>query len=562
MTYLLENMFPEDIMYSLGWALSHSIWQGILVAAIVGLLLRIFNRPRSASLRYAIATGGLLLLPAMFVTTFLYYFLSFGDSAAAVYTTMSLQNMSIVIDTISTREPISWVIDFISGHSHWITLVWLVGALFATMRFAGGMAFIKAAGNNMTEAPTAWASVLSRLSAEIGVTRDVALGISKHIKSPLLVGVIKPLILFPVAAVNQLDPDEVEVILAHELAHIKRNDYLMNLVLAFVEILFFYHPAVWWMLGHARTERENACDDLVLTHDFDPLTYARSLIKIQEIEHVQSSLAIAFGGNGVRSQLYRRIMRILKIEDSRTIRWDFLAIPTFLIMALFMLQMTRGSASGSQGTFEQVADLLIRSDTIPPPPPPAKPPTPPAPAKPVLPAEPTPEAPPSPVLPESELPPPPPPTPALPPVPPLPKEVDPDSIQLSERSLLKSLRSQLNELEEFDRLTDRWGARTETYSTHTFLLDSVLAALEDVHRKRLEELHLDLEDLFHQEFFTEIIPPHFFRQLDHGSFSFEFDDAPKRAHHTANRNRSRFRVNTEITISVPDFRNAIVIKTK
>ena len=129
-------------------------------------------------------------------------------------------------------------------------------------------------------APSEWQQALDRLKTRIRVSRPVRLLVSSLVQAPAVVGWLRPVVLVPVGALAGLPAEQIEALLVHELAHIRRHDYLVNVLQSVVEALLFYHPAVWWVSGHIRTEREQCCDDVAVSVSGDVLTYARALAEI------------------------------------------------------------------------------------------------------------------------------------------------------------------------------------------------------------------------------------------------------------------------------------------
>jgi beta-lactamase regulating signal transducer with metallopeptidase domain len=150
-----------------------------------------------------------------------------------------------------------------------------------------------------------------RIAAALGVRGDSLLRISDRIAGPITVGAIRTVVLLPFSALSGLGPDELEVVLAHELAHVRRADFLCNLLQTLVETLFFFHPAVWWISGRMRHERELCCDDLALEVCPNPVVYASALYRLEEQRSRQMHLAMALDGHQSRQTLRTRIARIL-----------------------------------------------------------------------------------------------------------------------------------------------------------------------------------------------------------------------------------------------------------
>jgi len=149
----------------------------------------------------------------------------------------------------------------------------------------------------------------------------------------MTLGIIKPILLFPIGLINSLSPKEVEAILAHELAHIKRHDYFFNILQSFAEVAFYYHPAIWYISNVIRNERENCCDDIAIATTGHPVSYAKTLVKLQELKGVALKPAMAFSGNS--GAFKRRVMRILENPQKASFIKDKLVMTTIFLACLF-----------------------------------------------------------------------------------------------------------------------------------------------------------------------------------------------------------------------------------
>ena len=142
-----------------------------------------------------------------------------------------------------------------------------------------------------------------------------------HVDVPLVVGCLRPIVVLPIAAMSQLNAAQVEAILAHELAHMRRHDYLVNLMQTLAETLLFYHPAVWWLSARIRDEREHCCDDVAVAVCGDPVGYAAALAELEAWRSGELSLAAAATGGSLLNRV-RRILRVEVSDDSRTSSLD------------------------------------------------------------------------------------------------------------------------------------------------------------------------------------------------------------------------------------------------
>ena len=190
---------------------------------------------------------------------------------------------------------------------------WLMGVL-ALIRSQPGwlvrisVVFVWAA---TVEAPSAVRTAFQRISATLGLHRAVMLRLSDAIDSPMTMGTLRAIVLLPLSAVTSLGPDELEVVLAHELAHVCRADFFWNILQTIAETLFFFHPAVWWISSSIRHERELCCDDLALEICPNPFAYANALVRLEEQRSRHLRLAMALDGHQSHQTLLTRIARIL-----------------------------------------------------------------------------------------------------------------------------------------------------------------------------------------------------------------------------------------------------------
>ncbi|MGA7245546.1 MAG: M56 family metallopeptidase, partial [Terracidiphilus sp.] len=161
------------------------------------------------------------------------------------------------------------------------------------------------------EAPVAIRDAFQRISTTLGLTRTVKLRLSQAIDSPMTMGTLRAIVLLPLSAITSLGADELEVVLAHELAHVRRADFFWNILQTIAETLFFFHPAVWWISARIRHERELCCDDLALQICPNPVVYAHALVRLEEQRSRHLRFAMALDGHQSHATLLTRIARIL-----------------------------------------------------------------------------------------------------------------------------------------------------------------------------------------------------------------------------------------------------------
>src|SRR5688572_19199985 len=251
MTYV-QAFLSQELVQALGWTILHSLWQGALVALALSVLMVFLNR-QSAQVRYFISITALFTTLAIAVFTF--WSIYQAPVKNAVSATVSDNTFSSEKATVLSLAEISWTekaegffVPYFEKHLPLLVTLWFMGLLVMALRMLGGLAYVNRLKHYQTQPLGAkWQNKLEELRMHLGVSKPVLLLESLQVKVPMAIGYLKPVILVPFGAVNGLTEKQVEAILAHELAHIFRHDYLFNLIQSFVETLFFYHPDMWWM---------------------------------------------------------------------------------------------------------------------------------------------------------------------------------------------------------------------------------------------------------------------------------------------------------------------------
>jgi beta-lactamase regulating signal transducer with metallopeptidase domain len=333
---------------SLGWTLVHFCWQAAAIALVYWLVDAVLSKARS---RYVLALGTMLLLLVSALATLAYEETRGGSGlslGAFSSPAMAAIGASIPMDPASlparntanaTTQP---MLLHLSRFLPWLDVAWLLGVACLSTRTIGGWRLLQQLRRSaLVEAPGAVYANFVRLRERLGITRQVRLRISQHIQGPLAMGIVRSLVILPASALMALSPEQLEAVLAHELAHVRRADYLWNLIQTMVETLFFFHPVVWWLGRRLREQRELCCDDVAVQSCADPLVYATALLCLEERCRQQLSLAMALDGNldGHRrwSGLRIRIARILGEANGVKGPRDLVPIPLAAISALFLL---------------------------------------------------------------------------------------------------------------------------------------------------------------------------------------------------------------------------------
>jgi len=375
---VLEGTISQEIVQRLGWTLLHFVWQAAVVALLLAILLRVL-RKTSANLRYIIACLALALVVLLPVITIQLVPLSVPHSEQKTefsrqMTEGRLQMAELPSSVISPpssvlKEPVqpetaatkaSWkqhTIELFEPALPYIVLGWLIGVFGLSVWHLGGWAQLQRLRRKMVKKVNAsLQSKLKELADKLKVNRLVLLLESALVEVPTVVGWLRPVILLPASALIGLSTEQLEAMLAHELAHIKRFDYLVNMLQTVVEILGFYHPAVWWISHKIRAERENCCDDLAVAVSGDRVRYARALTLMEEIRASRGELAIAASGGS----LFARISRLVGKESSGYSRDGWLpSVIAILLIAVMIIPTTIALTSGA--TKEPIAEQKEKS---------------------------------------------------------------------------------------------------------------------------------------------------------------------------------------------------------
>ena len=309
----IHMLSSEAWVERLGWTLVHFLWQGLAIALVYAAADRVMARRCSPNGRYLLACAALVAMIAAPLATWEWLRPPSASPGAAyqirgvppVPSTSSTAGAATLPSSVRAAVPEVQPAQFLA----WVVVVWLVGAAAFWVRLAGGWVVAARMRSMLVRrAPPEWQQTLGTLAAQVGLSRPVRLLVSALVQVPAVVGWLRPVVLVPVGALGGLPDGYVEVLLLHELAHIRRHDYLVNILQSVAEALLFYHPAVWWVSGHIRAGREICCDDIAVAAAGDALTYARALAHLESYHpsHIGAAALAATGGS-----LAGRIARLL-----------------------------------------------------------------------------------------------------------------------------------------------------------------------------------------------------------------------------------------------------------
>ncbi|ESQ89621.1 hypothetical protein ABAC460_12185 [Asticcacaulis sp. AC460] len=332
-------MSPVVFFEAWGFTLLHFCWQAAGLAALYKAVDLAAPRMRSQT-RYGLALATLLAMAGAAIATFVYEALRLTPDAGAAMATNPVLLPALAGEhglTLQTVLP-------------WVEAAWLLGVVALSCRTVAGLYMIHRLKKHAQPVPEALANRFAWAVRRLGLTGKVRLRVHPHISGPFVIGAFRSIVYLPVSALTALTPDQLDAVLAHELEHIRRADYAWNLVQNVIETVFFFHPAVWWLGGVLREQRELCCDDAALKTCADPLTYATALLSLEEQRRGAPRLAMALNGQGEGKSLMGRIARMLgekaPMARGKTRPHAALALPVILlVLAAFITPVAQVAAS-------------------------------------------------------------------------------------------------------------------------------------------------------------------------------------------------------------------------
>ena len=311
----MQLLNQSAFLQSLGWAIANSLWQMAALWLFYQLFIAV-NKRATASLKNIVATFLLFAGSIWFLYGLVSKYLLLQNEVVLVLQGDKLQNQaawqSLTSSTNSFYTFLNTSLSTIEKYLPYLSAAYLMvlGFLFMRLLYAWNQSrIIKTRGLSIIE--QSWAEHFIQLVEQAGIKKKVALWLSEKIDVPATLGFIKPIVLLPIASINQLTTEQVETILLHELGHIKRNDYLVNLFVAIAETILFFNPFAVLLATHLKKERENSCDDFVLSFRNQPETYAKALLVLEQ-NRIQS-LPLLLKATGNDGQLLHRVKRIMNI---------------------------------------------------------------------------------------------------------------------------------------------------------------------------------------------------------------------------------------------------------
>ena len=366
MEFKLINLLPENWLHALGATLFHSLWLGVILALLAGSVM-FTTRKASAAMRYNLLTICFALFVVAIFFTF-YKELQKPVGSIADQVVINLPNVTTDQAVIANVQndmytALNKVLVLWNAYAYQIVLIWFLIICGKSIQLVVGLNGVYHLRKHKTYAAgKKWDEKLAMLAEKLGLSQSVKIVQSGIAQAPMVVGHFKPLILIPLGLLTGLSNAEVEAILSHELAHIKRKDYLINLLQSFIEIVFFFNPAVLWVSQLIKTEREHCCDDLAIACVSDRKNYVQALIVCQEFK--QRAPAYAMAITGKKGSLLHRASRMLFNTNSTLNKMEKTILTIALVSVMVCSAAFKSVGNAKTVTRKKIAtSIQVLQDT-------------------------------------------------------------------------------------------------------------------------------------------------------------------------------------------------------
>lgn len=300
----------SNFLQALGWAVLNSLWQMALLWVVYQLITAVFKTVRSSQkslLASLLAIGG-----------FTWFLLTL---ASILYKTENAVIGSAGLINLDGNEQLN---DWLFRTLPIASLLYLILLVFPLLQFIRNYRYVNVIRNyGLSKAAVEWRMFVRKVAAQMGIKKPVHIWVSDLVTSPVTIGYIKPVILVPLAAINQLSTQQLEAVILHELAHIRRFDYLLNLILKFIQSILYFNPFVKAFVKIVEREREKSCDEMVMQFQYDPYGYASALLELEKVNHLPKTLAVAAGGK--KNDLLHRVEWIMGVNKQPVFSFNKLA---------------------------------------------------------------------------------------------------------------------------------------------------------------------------------------------------------------------------------------------
>ena len=310
-------MYPQTdttahhMIQAFSWMLIHSLWQGLLLAVVTAIVL-VLTKKSGAKLRYNLVAVQFILFIITCLATFIWEWHHAPVKAIAPLagTIGGRATQLFNLNAQGIQQFAGTCISYFTANAPMIVLLWSVLFVFRSVRMMGSLVYIHRAKNKYTFAPPlVWQQRVEVLCQKLQLDKAVKLLESGYVKVPMVIGHLKPVILIPAGLLAGLPAEQIEAVLLHELAHIRRYDYIVNFLQTVAETVFFFNPGLLWISSLLRDERENCCDDIALEQTCNKREFVQALISFKEHALQQNAYAVAFAGK--KNHLLHRVTRIM-----------------------------------------------------------------------------------------------------------------------------------------------------------------------------------------------------------------------------------------------------------
>jgi bla regulator protein blaR1 len=341
-----------NFLQSLGWAVLNSLWQMALLWVVYQMITGILKHARPAA-KSLLASFLLMSGFVWFLYTFFIAYAGAGHREGGL--------TAAILDTATSTDVSLWLRQSLPVAS----VIYLVLLLFPLLRFVRNFRYVQIIRRyGLSKMNVDWRIFVTKTAALMGIKRKVQTWVSELVSSPVTIGFWKPVILVPLAAINQLTPQQLEAVLLHEISHIRRNDYLVNLIINFIQTILYFNPFVKAFMKIVEREREKSCDEMVLQFQYDSHEYASALLTLEKTSHIQKPLAIAAAGK--KNDLLHRVESILRIPQKPVLSFNKVAglfAGLLCIIAVnTLLISTRPTAAKGNTSVTAFADITSPSN--------------------------------------------------------------------------------------------------------------------------------------------------------------------------------------------------------
>lgn len=358
-----DLLYETSIVDVIAFSLLHTTWISTIMILIAAILVR------SNPLRSSLWKSNVIIVTMIgIIMTFLALIVYFSQGSLMyepITQNLILKTNEIVgqVNTSMQETLVTWLTD----QKQLLIGIWMVGSVFFVLKYFFSFVLLSYVRSlAVVEYDVTFTQLIAKITSQLNYAgNEIKLGYSGLISSPMVSGYFRPMILFPIGLINQLSISEVESVLAHEVAHLVRKDYIANFLIVVLEVLFYFHPGVWWLNNQLKKYREEDCDDRAISILSGNITYIKTLVKLQELALAKpNSLSLALNGSN-ESNFYQRIKRIMNMDmKSKSVKNQFAALGLIMLLGLFYTQNSL-IANGSE-EFKEVMDeetTLLSSET-------------------------------------------------------------------------------------------------------------------------------------------------------------------------------------------------------